>query len=70
MLKYARCQINLVGEQTVESFFYCAKDKILFSGLQRNSRKGVDFVAEELNVNKIVLLKGTGFHLDTFSHQC
>ena len=47
-------------------FFYCAKDKILFSGLQRNSQKGVDFVAEELNVDKVVLLKGTGFHLDTF----
>ena len=47
-------------------FFYCAKDKILFSGLQRNSQQGVDFVAEKLNVNKVVLLKGTGFHLDTF----
>ena len=47
-------------------FFYCAKDKILFSGLKRNSQKGVDFVAEELNVDKVVLLEGTGFHLDTF----
>ena len=47
-------------------FFYCAKDKILFSGLQRNSQKGVDFVAEELNVGKVILLKGTAFHLDTF----
>ena len=47
-------------------FFYCAKDKILFSGLQRNSQKGVDFVAQELDVDKVVLLKGTGFHLDTF----
>ena len=47
-------------------FFYCAKNKILFSGLKRNSQKGVDFVAEELDVDKVVLLKGTGFHLDTF----
>mgnify|MGYP001328771372 FL=1 len=47
-------------------FFYCAKNKILFSGLKRNSLKGVDFVAEELDVDKVVLLKGTGFHLDTF----
>ena len=28
--------------------------------------KGVDFVAEELNVNEVILLKGKGFHLDTF----
>ena len=47
-------------------FFYCVKDKILFSGLQRNSKKGIDFVAKELDVEKVVLLKGTGFHLDTF----
>ena len=47
-------------------FFYCAKDNILFSGLQRNSHKGVDFVAKELGVDKVVLLKGKGFHLDTF----
>ena len=47
-------------------FFYCAKDNILFSGLQRNSQKGVDFVATELGVDKVVLLNGTGFHLDTF----
>ena len=47
-------------------FFYCAKNKVLFSGLQRNTQKGVDFVAEELNVNEVVLLKGEGFHLDTF----
>ena len=47
-------------------FFYCANNKVLFSGLQRNTRKGVDFVAEELNVNEVILLKGKGFHLDTF----
>ena len=47
-------------------FFYCAKDKILFSGLQRNSLKGVEFVAGELDIDKVILLKGTGFHLDTF----
>ena len=47
-------------------FFYCANNNVLFSGLQRNTQKGVDFVAEELNVNEVVLLKGKGFHLDTF----
>jgi len=47
-------------------FFYCAKNRVLFSGLQRNTQKGVDFVAEELNVNEVVLIRGEGFHLDTF----
>ena len=47
-------------------FFYCANNRVLFSGLQRNTQKGVDYVAEELNVNEVVLLKGEGFHLDTF----
>ncbi len=47
-------------------FFYCVNNKVLFSGLQRNTQKGVNFVAEELNVNEVVLLKGDGFHLDTF----
>ena len=46
--------------------FYCAKNRVLFSGLQRNTQKGVDFVAEELNVNEVVLIRGEGFHLDTF----
>tara|TARA_B100000900_G_scaffold124216_1_gene104864 strand:+ start:338 stop:1216 length:879 start_codon:yes stop_codon:yes gene_type:complete len=47
-------------------FFYCANNRVLFSGLQRNTQKGVDFVAEELNVSEVVLIKGDGFHLDTF----
>jgi len=47
-------------------FFYCAKNKILFSGLQRNTRKGIDFVARELNVKNVIILIGSGFHLDTF----
>lgn len=47
-------------------FYYCAKDNILFSGLQRNTRIGADFVAEALNVNEMVILKGEGYHLDTF----
>ena len=47
-------------------FFYCANNRVLFSGLQRNTRRGVDFVAEELNVDEVVILKGEGFHLDTF----
>ena len=47
-------------------FYYCAKDNILFSGLRRNTRSGVDFVADALNVDEVVIIRGNGYHLDTF----
>ena len=47
-------------------FYFCKKDNVLFSGLKRNTNRGVDFVAERLNVNQLVILEGEGFHLDTF----
>ena len=47
-------------------FYFCAKDNVLFSGLQRNTRSGADHVAEALNVKEIIILKGDGYHLDTF----
>ena len=47
-------------------FYFCAKDNVLFSGLQRNTRTGADHVAEALNVKEIIILKGDGYHLDTF----
>ena len=47
-------------------FYFCAKDKVLFSGLQRNTRLGADHVAEALNVKEMIILKGDGYHLDTF----
>ena len=47
-------------------FYFCKKDNVLFSGLKRNTNRGVEFVAERLNVNKLVILEGEGFHLDTF----
>ena len=47
-------------------FYYCKKDKILFSGLQRNTMKGVEFVAKTLSVSELVILEGKGYHLDTF----
>lgn len=51
-------------------FYYCAKEKILFSGLQRNTINGADYVAGALNVEEMVLLQGEGFHLDTFFTPC
>ena len=47
-------------------FYFCKKNNVLFSGLKRNTNKGVEFVAERLNVNELVILEGEGFHLDTF----
>ena len=47
-------------------FYYCAKEKILFSGLQRNTIKGAQFVADKFNVNQMIILEGKGYHLDTF----
>ena len=47
-------------------FYFCAKDNVLFSGLQRNTRAGAEYVAEALNVKEMVILKGDGYHLDTF----
>ena len=47
-------------------FYFCAKEKVLFSGLQRNTRLGADNVAEALNVKEMIILKGDGYHLDTF----
>tara|TARA_B100001142_G_C14304639_1_gene644295 strand:- start:574 stop:1452 length:879 start_codon:yes stop_codon:yes gene_type:complete len=47
-------------------FYFCKKENILFSGIQRNTIDGANFVAEKLNVSKLIILKGDGFHLDTF----
>ena len=47
-------------------FYFCKKNSVLFSGLKRNTRIGVEFVADRLNVDELVILEGEGFHLDTF----
>ena len=47
-------------------FYLCKKDNVLFSGLQRNTTNGVHFVADALNVSKLIILEGEGYHLDTF----
>ena len=46
-------------------FYYCPEDKILFSGIKRNSISGAEEVASFLNVNKLILIKTKAFHLDT-----
>ena len=47
-------------------FYYCTKENILFSGIQRNTRSGINYVAKNLKINKLIILNGKGYHLDTF----
>jgi N-dimethylarginine dimethylaminohydrolase len=46
-------------------FYLCPEDKILFSGECRNNLKGAEWVAEEFNVDELVIMKSKAFHLDT-----
>tara|TARA_B100000401_G_scaffold259111_1_gene176174 strand:+ start:643 stop:1530 length:888 start_codon:yes stop_codon:yes gene_type:complete len=46
-------------------FYYCSGQKILFSGACRNNIRGAEWVAQEFNVNELVILKSNVFHLDT-----
>ena len=47
-------------------FYFCKENNVLFSGLNRNTLSGIEQVAQAMNVNKVIVLKGEGFHLDTF----
>ncbi len=47
-------------------FYYCKKDNLLFSGIQRNTIQGANYVAEKLHIKNMVLIEGEGYHLDTF----
>ena len=47
-------------------FCFCKENNVLFSGLNRNTSSGIEQVAQAMNVNKVIVLKGEGFHLDTF----
>ena len=46
-------------------FYFCPKDKILFSGINRNTTEGAEEVATFLNVNELVIIDTPSFHLDT-----
>ena len=47
-------------------FYFCSKGDYLFSGIQRNTRKGIESTAEALEAKKLLILDGLGYHLDTF----
>ena len=46
-------------------FYFCPKDRLLFSGSNRNSIKGAEEVASFLNVDKLIIVETKAFHLDT-----
>lgn len=46
-------------------FYFCPKDKLLFSGVNRNSIKGAEEVASFLNVKELIIIDSKAFHLDT-----
>jgi len=46
-------------------FYYCPKDRLLFSGTNRNSIKGAEEVASFLNVDELIIIETKAFHLDT-----
>ena len=46
-------------------FYYCPGDKVLFSGACRNNIEGAEWVAQEFNVNELVVMKSKIFHIDT-----
>ncbi len=47
-------------------FYFCAKENILFSGIQRNTLSGINYVVEALKIDELLILDGKGYHLDTF----
>ena len=46
-------------------FYFCPKDRLLFSGSNRNSIKGAEEVASFLNVDELIIIETKAFHLDT-----
>ena len=46
-------------------FYFCPKDKLLFSGINRNTITGAEYVASFLNANELILVNTPSFHLDT-----
>ena len=47
-------------------FYFCLEENILFSGIQRNTLSGINYVVETLKIDELLILDGKGYHLDTF----
>ena len=46
-------------------FYFCPIEKLLFSGLNRNTIAGAEHVASFLNANELIIIETPSFHLDT-----
>lgn len=46
-------------------FHYCQQDTILLAGISRNNKKGIEEVADFLNVSDVCIVASDSFHLDT-----
>ena len=46
-------------------FYFCPKDKLLFSGMNRNTIEGAEHVASFLNAKELIIIDTPSFHLDT-----
>ena len=46
-------------------FYFCPKDKLLFSGINRNTILGAEYVASFLNASELIIIETPSFHLDT-----
>jgi N-dimethylarginine dimethylaminohydrolase len=61
--------IRIPSESTATAeggeFYFCPQDGVLFSGACRNNIKGAEWVAQEFNVDELVLMKSNAFHIDT-----
>ena len=62
-LKELPTEKNILAEGG--EFYFCPKDKLLFSGINRNTIGGAEYVASFLNANELILIDTPSFHLDT-----
>ena len=62
-LKELPTEKNILAEGG--EFYFCPKDKLLFSGINRNTIAGAEYVASFLNANELILIDTPSFHLDT-----
>jgi len=66
-MRYKTIRIPENSTATAEGgeFYYCPGDGVLFSGACRNNVEGAEWVAQEFNVDELVIMKSNAFHLDT-----
>ena len=62
-LKELPAKKNILAEGG--EFYFCPEDKLLFSGINRNTIAGAEYVASFLNANELILIDTPSFHLDT-----